>query len=125
MKDYKPGDKVKVLMNNPRFDNRAEWRDGEVVDNRMIYPANGSRHAPYSMVIVRVTRTYCKASPIYKRIGDIPVFVDNTLEFYEKQNEEGFVYDNQIRLVDTRAAEVIIREAMDSIYTVPEEFKKL
>ena len=125
MKDYKPGDKVKVLMNNPRLDNKDEWRDGEVIDNRLVYPNRGERHKPYPMVIVRVIRTYCKASPNYMWIdGNIPVFVDNTLEFYDKQNEEGFLYENQIKPVDSRAAEVIIREAMNSIYTVPKEFEK-
>jgi hypothetical protein len=125
MKDYKTGDQVRVKMNNPRLGNKEEWRDGEVVDNRMIYPNRGERHAPYPMVIVRVTRTYCKATPMYRWInGNIPVFVDNTLEFYEKQNEEGFLYNTEIMLKDDRAAEVIVREAMNSIYTVPEEFKK-
>jgi hypothetical protein len=125
MKDYKPGDKVKVLMNNPRLDNKDEWRDGEVLDNRMVYPGRGEHHRPYPIVIVRVRRTYCKATPTYRWInGNIPVFVDNTLEFYEKENDEGFIYENTIKPIDNREAKEIIREAMNSIYTVPEEFKK-
>jgi hypothetical protein len=98
MKDYKAGDQVQVLMNNPRLDNKDEWRDGEVLDNRMIYPSHGSHHPPYPIVIVRVRRTYCKATPIYRMIGNIPVFVDNSLEFYEKENDEGFLYEKTIRL---------------------------
>lgn len=124
MKDYKPGDKVKVLMNNPRNNNNAEWRDAEVIDNRMIYPGRGEHHRPYPIVIVRVIRTYCKATPEYKMIDNIPVYINSSLEFYDKINEEGFVYENQIKPIDDRPAEVIIREAMNGIYTVPEKFKK-
>ena len=36
--DYKAGDKVEVLMNNPRNDNKDEWRSAEVIDKRTIYP---------------------------------------------------------------------------------------
>ena len=98
MKEYKAGNVVEVLMNNPREGNKPEWREGEVLDNRMIYPSNGSHHPPYPIVIVRVRRTYCKATPVYNFIGNIPIFVDNTLEFYEKENDEGFIYENTIRL---------------------------
>jgi hypothetical protein len=98
LKNYKAGNEVQVLMNNPRNDNKDEWRDGEVLDVRMIYPRNGERHQPYPIVIVRVKRTYCKATPVYRMLGNIPVFVDNNLEFYEKENDEGFLYENQIRL---------------------------
>jgi hypothetical protein len=125
MKDYKPGDKVRVKMNNPRLDDKEEWRNGEVVDNRMVYPARGERHKPYPIVIVRVTRTYCKATPLYRWINDnIPVFVDNTLEFYDKENEEGFIYENQIMPIDNREPQEIIREALNGIYTIPKEFEK-
>ncbi|HLO91587.1 MAG TPA: hypothetical protein VK172_10530 [Lentimicrobium sp.] len=99
MKDYKAGDQVEVLMNNPRNANKDEWRKGEVIDNRMIYPSRDERHHPYPIVIVKVVRTYCKATPNFRMIGTVPVFVDNTLEFYDKENEEGFLYENQIRLV--------------------------
>lgn len=97
--DYKGGDVVEVLINNPKLDNKNEWRTAEVLDKRMVYPENGSRHKPYPILIVRVTRTYCKATPTYRWIdGNIPVFVDNTLEFYDKENDEGVIYKNQIRL---------------------------
>jgi hypothetical protein len=99
MLNYKAGDQVEVLINNPRLENKDEWRKAEVIDNRMIYPSHGSHHRPYPMVIVRVTRTYCKATPKYRMVGNIPVFVDNSLEFYDKENDEGFVYENQIRLI--------------------------
>jgi hypothetical protein len=97
MKNYKAGDLVQVKMINPRLEDKEEWRDGEVLDNRMVYPSHGSHHRPYPIVIIRVKRTYCKATPVYKLIGNIPVFVDNTLEFYEKENDEGFIYENTIR----------------------------
>jgi hypothetical protein len=99
LKNYKGGDKVQVLMNNPKNNNKDEWRDGEVLYVRMIYPRNGERHQPYPIVIVRVKRTYCKATPVYMWINDnIPVFIDNNLEFYEKENDEGFLHENQIKL---------------------------
>ena len=85
-------------MNNPRLNNIDEWRDGEVLDVRTIYPRVGERHLPYQIAIVRVKRTYCKATPVYRFIGNIPVFVDNNLEFYDKENDEGFIYNDQIKL---------------------------
>ena len=98
IEDYKAGDSVEVLMNNPRNDNKDEWRDAEVIDKRTVYP-RGRGGRPYPYLIVRVKRTYCKASPNYTWIdGNVPVFVDNTLEFYDKENEEGIIYENQIRL---------------------------
>lgn len=99
IKDYKAGDKVEVLINNPQNDNNAEWRDAEVLDKRIIYPSSGSKHPPYPILIVRTRRTYCKATPVYRFVGgNIPVFVDNNLEFYDKDNDEGFVYEKEIRL---------------------------
>jgi|PlaIllAssembly_1097288.scaffolds.fasta_scaffold514876_2 hypothetical protein len=98
IKDYKAGDEVMVLINNPQKNNRNEWRSAEVIDKRMVYPNGASHHPPYPILIVRVRRTYCKATPTYRFInGNIPVFVDNTLEFYDKENEEGIIYSNQIR----------------------------
>lgn len=100
--DYKAGDKVEVIINNPRLENKNEWRDAEVIDKRTIYPSRGSNHRPYPMLIVRVIRTYCKATPNYKDIGTgisvIPFYTHSTLEFYDKINEEGVLYGDQIRL---------------------------
>ena len=97
--DYKTGDKVEVLMNNPRNNNKDEWRDAEVIDKRIIYPNNGSHHPSYPILIVRVIRTYCQATPIYRWIdGNIPVFVDNNLHYYDKENDEGVLYENLIKL---------------------------
>jgi len=94
--EYKEGDKVEVLMNNPRNNNKDEWRDGEVISKRYIHPQHGPA---YPILIVKVIRTYCKATPVYRWLdGNIPVFVDNNLEFYEKGTEEGFLYENTIRL---------------------------
>lgn len=96
--EYKSGDNVEILMNNIQT-NENEWRDAEVLDKRTIYPNAGERHKPYPMLIVRVIRTYCKATPKYKWInGNIPVFIDNDLEFYDKENDEGIIYKEQIRL---------------------------
>ena len=39
--EYKEGDKVEVLMNNPRNNNKDEWRDGEVISKRYIHPQHG------------------------------------------------------------------------------------
>lgn len=101
IKDYKGGDVVEVLVNNPQNDNKPEWRDAEVLDKRMIYPSGGSKHPPYPILIVRLKRTYCKATPVYRFInGNIPVFVDNNLEFYDKENDEGVLYSSDIRLKD-------------------------
>ena len=97
--EYKAGDNVQVLMNNPANDNKEEWRDAEVLDKRIVYPSQGSHHPPYPILIVRTRRTYCKATPVYRFVGgNIPVFVDNNLEFYEKDNDEGILYESQIRM---------------------------
>ena len=98
IKDYKQGDSVEILTNNPRNDNKPEWRDAEVLDKRTIYPNHGERHQPYPILIVRTRRTYCKATPVYRFVDNIPVFVDNNLEFYEKDNDEGIIYSTGIRL---------------------------
>jgi hypothetical protein len=93
--DYNVGDEVEVLINNPRLDNKDEWRPAEVLYKRMIHQEHG---APYPILIVKVVRTYCKAEPIYRWIdGNIPVFVENNLEFYDRENEEGILYEKFIR----------------------------
>jgi len=123
--DYKAGDKVKVLVSNPRM-NKDEWRNAEVIDKRTIYPSNGSHHPPYPILIVRLTRTYCQATPIYRMIdGNIPVFVANNLHFYDKENEEGVLYENQIQLIDPRTIDEVFEDFRKSLYTVPDEFKKV
>lgn len=100
IEEYNPGDNVQVLINNPRNNNKEEWKDGVVLYKRMIYPKmNYEKFTPYPILIVSVMRTYCKATPIYRWINDnIPVFVDNSLEYYDKISEEGFIYENQIKL---------------------------
>lgn len=98
IKDYEVGDQVQILMNNPRNDNKDEWRDAEVLYKRTVYPSHGSHHPPYPILIVKAIRTYCKAEPIYRWIdGNIPVFVENHLEFYDKESEEGVLYEHLIR----------------------------
>ena len=79
--EYKVGDQVEALITNPQT-NKKVWVDAEVLDKRMVYPSNGSHHRPYPFLIVRLKRTYCNATPIYRWInGNVPVFVDNKLEF--------------------------------------------
>lgn len=98
LNDYKAGDQVEALITNPQT-NKDVWVNAEVLDKRMVYPSNGSRHRPYPILIVRLKRTYCKATPQYRWFdGNIPVFLDNKLEFYEKENDEGIIYEKQIRL---------------------------
>jgi hypothetical protein len=96
--EYKPGDLVDVLINNIRLDNKKEWRPGEVIDKRTIHPGYGEHHHPYPILIVRTTRTYCKAEPIYRWVDNIPIYFDSNLEFYDKENDEGIIYPEQIRL---------------------------
>jgi hypothetical protein len=96
--DYKIGDNVEVLINNPKLNDQKEWRNAEVINKRTIYPNNGSHHRPYPILIVRLIRTYCNAAPVYKWIDSIPVFVSNKLNFYDKENDEGIIYENEIRL---------------------------
>jgi len=94
LNEYKTGDLVLIKMINIRT-NETEWRDGEVLNKRMIYP---EKSKPYPILIVRTKRTYCKASPIYKFIGNIPIFVDNDLEYYDKESDEGIIYESEIKL---------------------------
>ena len=97
--DYNAGDDVEVLMNNPRNHNKDEWRAGKIIDKRLIYPSGLGTSRPYPILIVRVRRTFCKATPTYRWIDtNIPIFVDNKLEFYDKENDEGFFYEDYIRL---------------------------
>ena len=94
--EYNVGDNVEVLTNNPRNDNKDEWRTAEVLYKKYIHPQHGPS---YPILIVRVIRTYCKASPVYRFIDNIPIFIDNCLDYYDKENEEGILYEFQIRLI--------------------------
>ena len=100
---YKSGDKVEVRILNPQT-NDNEWRPGEVIGIQMIHPAHGQRHKPYPMAVVKTTRTYCKATPKYRyltgSVKRVKVFVDNVLEWYDKENTEGFIYDHHVRLLN-------------------------
>lgn len=96
--DYRVSDDVEILINNPRNNNSSEWRKAQILYKRMIYSQSNERHAPYPILIVRVSRTYCHVTPIYDFINNIPIFIDNTFDYYEKVNDEGIIYSNQIRL---------------------------
>jgi len=98
LNEYKQGDVVEVLVNNPRNENLNEWREAEILDKRIIYPRTGEKHQPYPILIVHLTRTFCKATPVYRFIGNIPIFVDNNLEFYNRETDEGIINKNQIRI---------------------------
>jgi len=96
--EYKIGDKVEVLIKNPKL-NIDTWVDGEVLSRGFILPIKNERHKPYTILIIRLKRTYCKAEPQYEFInGNIPIFIDNKIEWYEKENDEGFIDDKQVRL---------------------------
>jgi hypothetical protein len=99
---YKSGDEVAVRMSNPKLDGKLEWRKGVVIGVQTIHPNTGERHKPYPMVTVKTIRTYCKATPKYKWLEGsakkVKVFVDNTLEFYDKKTTEGFIYESMIKL---------------------------
>ena len=99
---YKSGDKVQIKIQNPQQDYAEEWRDGKVIGVQTIYPNAGERHKPYPMVVVKFKRTYCKATPNYRwldgNVKKVKVFVDNTLEFYDKESTEGIIYENQMRM---------------------------
>jgi hypothetical protein len=124
IKEYKVGDKVRVLMNNPRENNRDEWRDAEVVRIQTVYPSYGSHHAPYPMLIVKVIRTYCKATDNFKMLDGVKVYSGSTLEFFDKENEEGVIYSDQIMLKDKRKPEEVLTNLFSSIYNIPEELRK-
>lgn len=76
---YEIGDKVKVHM---QIGNMREWRKGKVVSIATIYPSSSSMHRPYPMFVVECVRTY---------------FNSVTKTYYDKLNQEGFVYNNQIK----------------------------
>jgi hypothetical protein len=101
LSEYKVGEKVEVWISNPKLDTKI-WVDGEVLDKRIIEPNVGERHNPYTILIIRLKRTFCKAEPEYNFInGTIPVFIGNEFEFYEMENDEGFIYNNEVRLKNT------------------------
>ena len=102
LNEYKSGDAIEVRITNPRREDAIEWREGEVIGVQTIYPNNGEKHKPYPMVVVKLTRTYVKANPEYRylkgNVKRMKVFVDNSIEFYEKESTEGIIHENQIRL---------------------------
>jgi hypothetical protein len=98
LNEYKVDDKVSARINNPELDNQAIWVDGEVTEIKTIYPSRGERFKPYPMVMVLLERTYCDATPIYEVNSGIKIFTHNKLRFYTKPNNEGFIYDNHLKL---------------------------
>lgn len=97
LSDYKIGDKVQVLTTDAKHLNPS-WFDGEVINKQFVYPKHGERFNIYTMLIVRIVRTYCNTKPVYRWVGNIPVYVESTFEYFEKENDEGFVYDSEVRL---------------------------
>jgi TusA-related sulfurtransferase len=63
LNEYKSGDQIEALITNPQT-NKEVWVDAEVLDKRMVYPNHGERFKPYPFLIVRLKRTYCKASSL-------------------------------------------------------------
>jgi len=79
LSEYKIGENIEVNM---QIGNSKEWREGVVVDSKLIYPTGSTKHRPYTMLIVECIRTY---------------FNTETQQYYDKLNQEGFVYADQVK----------------------------
>lgn len=96
LKDYKIGNKVEVLMNNPRLNNKNEWRDAEVIDTYIIHPNHGPG---YVVLMVKVIRTYCKVvDTVYRWVDNVKVYDHDVLDFFDKENSELVLYSENIKL---------------------------
>ena len=102
--EYKAGDNVKYWIRdaktpeaiweghprNPDLVQKAgEWRDAVVDRIQMVYPHKGT---PYPMVMVKVDRCYCSG------VWNTDTF-NNDLTFFVKENIEGEVYQENLRLL--------------------------
>ena len=79
LSEYKVGENVEVHM---QIGNSREWREGTIVDSSQVHPVGSSKHRPYTMLIIECIRTY---------------FNSETQKYYDKLNQEGFVYADQVR----------------------------
>jgi len=99
LQDYKTGDRVQVAMDNLKT-GKVEWRDGEVIEIKIIEPGRGERHKPYPMVMVKTTRTYWRSVPNYGWTKEgVRVYKNDIGYFYDKENTEGFLFNNEIKPV--------------------------
>ena len=98
LSEYKIGDTCEVLMDNIRT-GVEEWRKAQVVDSRIIEPDHGARHKPYTMLMVKVIRTYYQSKPVMVYDEDLgfDVYGGDEGYFFDKENTEGFLYDSQVR----------------------------
>lgn len=101
---YKSGDIVEVRVRNPQNNDAVEWRKGKVIGTQIVLARGMAWDKPYPMVVVKFERTFCKARPEYKYVEGtakrMKIFVDNSLEFYTKETTEGFIFENEIRLLN-------------------------
>lgn len=102
---YRKGEKVEVQMRDAKTGNNPVWRAGVVDHIDTVYPNTGERHKPYPMLFVKVMRTYCKATPVYIPDVNVKIWMRDDLEFYEKENVEGFVYAEEVRPLDPTGAD--------------------
>ena len=99
LQDYKPDDRVQVLMDNPKT-NTPEWRDGTVTEIKTIEPGRGERHKPYPLIMVKTTRTYWRSIPDYGWTAEgVRVYKGDVGYFYDQENTEGFLFKNEIKPV--------------------------
>ena len=99
LQDYKTGDRVQVAMDNLKT-GKVEWRDGEVIEIKIIEPGRTERHKPYPMVMVKTTRTYWRSVPNYGWTKEgVRVYKNDIGYFYDKENTEGFLFNNEIKPV--------------------------
>lgn len=102
---YRKGEDVEVHIRDAKTGNNPVWRAGVVDRTDTVYPNAGSRHKPYPILFAKVMRTYCRATPVYAEHSSIKIWLRDDLEFYEKENIEGFVYADQVRSLDTVSAD--------------------
>ena len=97
LQDYKTGDRVQVLMDNPKV-NKSEWRDGTVTGIEIIEPGRTERHKPYPILMVKTTRTYWRSVPNYGWTKEgVRVYKNDIGYFYDKENTEGFINGKTVK----------------------------
>ena len=98
LSEYTIGQACEVMMLNIQTD-EDEWRPAQVVNSTVIYPEHGAKHRPYTMLFVKVIRTYYKSEPVMVYDEDLGVDIYGGDEgiFYDKENIEAIIYDKQVR----------------------------
>ena len=91
---FQVGQEVKVQINDVKSfgGNGSKWVDGIVTDKWMSSP-KGSGERPFPMIKVKYIHTY------YRKLKDNYngiVWIGEEGEYYDKENESLFFYDNTI-----------------------------